>query len=190
MAQTVRLNTPGQQDGGFELVVNGQRIMRRDDIFYRDVPSSSNGNDGGGDGGGGSPGNGGGGWGGDGGDGDDGGDGSGSGDDDGGLLGDLLRRENDEVDGNLPPVLLSGHPPSTDESRWAAYAPLFAPEAVPDTPGKTGPIQQTETLTAIATMTQSVPSETSTASIGSSQVQMESQSDTSGAIGFSGIFFR
>lgn len=45
ISQTVRLNTPGRQDGGFELLVNGQRIMRRDDVFYRDVPYDSGGTD-------------------------------------------------------------------------------------------------------------------------------------------------
>lgn len=35
--QTVALNTPGVQDGGFSLEVNGQEVMRRNDVFYRDV---------------------------------------------------------------------------------------------------------------------------------------------------------
>lgn len=38
--QTVTLNTPGAQDGGFQLIVDGQLIMDRDDVFYRDVPQS------------------------------------------------------------------------------------------------------------------------------------------------------
>lgn len=38
--QTVALNTPGKQDGGFALEVNGQEVLRRDDVFYRDVPSA------------------------------------------------------------------------------------------------------------------------------------------------------
>lgn len=33
------LNTPGEQDGGFVLAVDGQEVMRRMDVFYRDVPS-------------------------------------------------------------------------------------------------------------------------------------------------------
>ncbi|KAG6817051.1 hypothetical protein H0H87_000463 [Tephrocybe sp. NHM501043] len=36
--QTVTLNTPGQQDGCFTLDVNGQRVIDRSDIFYRDSP--------------------------------------------------------------------------------------------------------------------------------------------------------
>ncbi|KAF7790964.1 hypothetical protein EIP86_001923 [Pleurotus ostreatoroseus] len=36
--QTVGLNTPGQQDGSFILSVDGQEVMRRTDVFYRDVP--------------------------------------------------------------------------------------------------------------------------------------------------------
>ncbi|KAI0085970.1 hypothetical protein BDY19DRAFT_895782 [Irpex rosettiformis] len=35
--QTVTLNTPGGQDGGFVLDVNGQEVMRRADVFYRDA---------------------------------------------------------------------------------------------------------------------------------------------------------
>ena len=38
MTQTVYLNTPGQQDGQFTLDVNGERVMERSDVFYRDVP--------------------------------------------------------------------------------------------------------------------------------------------------------
>ncbi|RPD59295.1 hypothetical protein L226DRAFT_488914 [Lentinus tigrinus ALCF2SS1-7] len=37
--QTVVLNTPGEQDGGFTLDVNGKRVIERSDIFYRDDPS-------------------------------------------------------------------------------------------------------------------------------------------------------
>lgn len=208
VSQTVRLNTPGKQDGGFELVVNDQRIMRRDDVFYRDEPSSSNGNAGG-DGDGDSSGSGGdsdGGWSGDG-DGDDSGNGSGTddGNDDGGLLGDLLRREWEGVDSDLSPVLLSGYASAAAESRNPQLqAPLFAPEAVPDALGETVPIQKnsqgpppsvssgikTETSTATVTTTQSAPCETSTALGCTSQVQVESQGDQSGGIGFSGIFFR
>ncbi|TDL20236.1 hypothetical protein BD410DRAFT_791353 [Rickenella mellea] len=40
--QTVTLNTPGQQDGGFKLQVNGALVMNRTDVFYRDVPTSAN----------------------------------------------------------------------------------------------------------------------------------------------------
>ena len=36
--QTVVLNTPGEQNGGFKLEVNGQPIMDVNDVFYRDVP--------------------------------------------------------------------------------------------------------------------------------------------------------
>ena len=38
--QTVLLNTPGKQDGGFSLDVNGKRVIDRSDVFYRDVPPS------------------------------------------------------------------------------------------------------------------------------------------------------
>ncbi|KAG6907515.1 hypothetical protein DXG01_008604 [Tephrocybe rancida] len=34
--QMVELNTPGKQDGCFTLDVNGQRVIERNDIFYRD----------------------------------------------------------------------------------------------------------------------------------------------------------
>ncbi|KAI0682381.1 hypothetical protein BC835DRAFT_1554429 [Cytidiella melzeri] len=49
--QTVILNTPGGQDGGFVLEVDGQEAMRRADVFYRDAatasePSDDIGNDG------------------------------------------------------------------------------------------------------------------------------------------------
>ncbi|PCH38571.1 polysaccharide lyase family 14 protein [Wolfiporia cocos MD-104 SS10] len=89
--QTVSLNTPGQQDGGFVLEVDGQPVINRSDVYYRDAvaapqPSGSGGDDGdpdgssdddsGDDSSDGSSGEGG-----DGGDGDDG--------DDGGLLGGL-----------------------------------------------------------------------------------------------------
>jgi hypothetical protein len=47
--QTVSLNTPGDQDGGFVLEVNGQEVMRRADVFYRDAPVSSPPADGDGD---------------------------------------------------------------------------------------------------------------------------------------------
>jgi len=33
------LNTPGKQNGGFTLDVNGRRVIDRTDVFYRDVPS-------------------------------------------------------------------------------------------------------------------------------------------------------
>ena len=32
------LNTPGKQDGQFTLDVNGERVIERRDVFYRDVP--------------------------------------------------------------------------------------------------------------------------------------------------------
>ncbi|KAF7323302.1 hypothetical protein HMN09_00111000 [Mycena chlorophos] len=41
VAQTVKLNTPGEQNGEFTLVVNGVRVIHRTDIFYRDAPSGS-----------------------------------------------------------------------------------------------------------------------------------------------------
>ncbi|KAG6861776.1 hypothetical protein C0995_012280 [Termitomyces sp. Mi166 len=37
--QTVTLNTPGKQDGCFTLDVNGERVIERYDVFYRDVQS-------------------------------------------------------------------------------------------------------------------------------------------------------
>ena len=35
------LNTPGQQDGGFTLDVNGKRVIERSDVFYRDAIAAS-----------------------------------------------------------------------------------------------------------------------------------------------------
>ncbi|KAG7086403.1 hypothetical protein E1B28_002358 [Marasmius oreades] len=37
VSQTATLNTPGQQDGCFTLDVNGERVIDRKDIFYRDI---------------------------------------------------------------------------------------------------------------------------------------------------------
>uniref|UniRef100_A0A0W0G732 Putative polysaccharide lyase family 14 protein n=1 Tax=Moniliophthora roreri TaxID=221103 RepID=A0A0W0G732_MONRR len=39
ISQTVTLNTPGEQDGCFTLYVNGERVIDRKDIFYRDEVS-------------------------------------------------------------------------------------------------------------------------------------------------------
>ncbi|KAI0078973.1 hypothetical protein K474DRAFT_748854 [Panus rudis PR-1116 ss-1] len=36
--QTVVLNTPGLQDGGFLLEVDGKQVINRSDVFYRDIP--------------------------------------------------------------------------------------------------------------------------------------------------------
>ncbi|KAJ7700842.1 hypothetical protein B0H17DRAFT_213241 [Mycena rosella] len=41
VSQTVLLNTPGKQDGGFWLYVDGRQVIHRDDVFYRDVPPAS-----------------------------------------------------------------------------------------------------------------------------------------------------
>lgn len=38
LRQTVSLNTPGKQDGGFSLIVSGHEVISRSDVFYRDVP--------------------------------------------------------------------------------------------------------------------------------------------------------
>ena len=35
---SVTQTTPGQQDGQFTLDVNGERVIERSDVFYRDVP--------------------------------------------------------------------------------------------------------------------------------------------------------
>ena len=35
------LNTPGKQDGGFQLEVNGLLVINRTDVFYRDAVTSS-----------------------------------------------------------------------------------------------------------------------------------------------------
>ncbi|KAJ7144954.1 polysaccharide lyase family 14 protein [Mycena crocata] len=40
ISQTVQLNTPGEQDGGFWLDIDGRRVIQRTDIYYRDAPSS------------------------------------------------------------------------------------------------------------------------------------------------------
>ncbi|CCM04522.1 uncharacterized protein FIBRA_06703 [Fibroporia radiculosa] len=37
--QTVSLNTPGEQDGGFVLYVNGNTVINRTDVYYRDNPA-------------------------------------------------------------------------------------------------------------------------------------------------------
>lgn len=37
VAQNVVLNTPGNNDGGFTLLVDGRPVITRSDIFYRDV---------------------------------------------------------------------------------------------------------------------------------------------------------
>ncbi|KAI0823915.1 hypothetical protein BC628DRAFT_1420647 [Trametes gibbosa] len=39
--QTVTLNTPGKQDGGFALDVNGQRVIERCDVYYRGEPKAA-----------------------------------------------------------------------------------------------------------------------------------------------------
>ncbi|KAF8589737.1 polysaccharide lyase family 14 protein [Ramaria rubella] len=200
ISQTVRLNTPGKQDGGFELLVNGHRIMRRDDVFYRDVPSSPDAQD---DGGGGSDGSG---------DGDNdggGGDGSDGSGDDGGmgdLLGDLLKRDaqvSEETVDNildealLPALLAPSESESLDplENSVAVQAPLFAPEAAslltapakesmdrPQTPIPSG----SNTVTATSTVTST---QRPTGFPVAPQAEMESQDSTSKPIGFSGIFF-
>ncbi|KAJ4475583.1 polysaccharide lyase family 14 protein [Lentinula aciculospora] len=41
--QTVILNTPGQQDGCFTLDVNGNRVINRNDVYYRGNPLSPSG---------------------------------------------------------------------------------------------------------------------------------------------------
>ncbi len=44
--QTVILNTPGKQDGTFVLLVNGERKIARNDVFYRaDLSGSKGGTD-------------------------------------------------------------------------------------------------------------------------------------------------
>lgn len=37
MRQTIRLNTPGRQDGGMVLEVEGRRVIERGDVYYRGV---------------------------------------------------------------------------------------------------------------------------------------------------------
>ncbi|KAF8061746.1 hypothetical protein FPV67DRAFT_1563991 [Lyophyllum atratum] len=39
VTQTVTLNTPGLQDGSFTLDVNGERVLERNDVYYRGAPS-------------------------------------------------------------------------------------------------------------------------------------------------------
>ncbi|KAF8328935.1 uncharacterized protein EI90DRAFT_3281281 [Cantharellus anzutake] len=41
LKQTVRLNTPGVQDGGFTLDANGVRVLTLDGIFYRGVKGTA-----------------------------------------------------------------------------------------------------------------------------------------------------
>ncbi|KAI0373200.1 hypothetical protein BV20DRAFT_797237 [Pilatotrama ljubarskyi] len=45
--QTVTLNTPGKQDGGFALDVDGVRVIERGDVYYRGAPASGEDEDGG-----------------------------------------------------------------------------------------------------------------------------------------------
>jgi hypothetical protein len=47
--QTVSLNTPGQQDGSFVLEVDGEQVINRNDVFYRDIASAAPPNDSGDD---------------------------------------------------------------------------------------------------------------------------------------------
>jgi len=39
VSQTVVLNTPGQQDGGLYLEVNGIPVINQNDVFYRGIPA-------------------------------------------------------------------------------------------------------------------------------------------------------
>lgn len=41
VTQSVRLNTPGKNDGGFSLVVDGKEVIRAEDIYYRDAPKEA-----------------------------------------------------------------------------------------------------------------------------------------------------
>ncbi|KAF7353818.1 Polysaccharide lyase family 14 protein [Mycena venus] len=41
VTQIVRLNTPGKQDGGFALYVNGERRIWREDVYYRAAPPNA-----------------------------------------------------------------------------------------------------------------------------------------------------
>ena len=172
--------------------------MRRDDVFYRDVPSNSDRNDGGE---GGRNGHGDDRWSG----GNDAGDDDGTGGEagnGGGLLGDLLGRDSAGMNYDTFLGLLSLHPSVTSipDDDGDSQAPLFAPQAVPEEViPMDDPIVdhvpvltriQTETLTTTMTITQSANGEIGTPLASSSQVHMESQEDASSAIGFSGIFFR
>lgn len=46
LRQEVRLNTPGEQDGGFVLWVDGAKVLERRDIYYRSAPDSGSDDDG------------------------------------------------------------------------------------------------------------------------------------------------
>jgi hypothetical protein len=50
VSQTVRLNTPGKQDGGFTLIVDGETVVQREDVYYRGVSSAGGNTPGGGKG--------------------------------------------------------------------------------------------------------------------------------------------
>lgn len=43
--QIVRLNTPGEQDGFFQLEVNGKYVFDRSDIYYRSDPNAESDDD-------------------------------------------------------------------------------------------------------------------------------------------------
>jgi hypothetical protein len=132
--QTVRLNTPEKQDVGFELVVPENYTERRCVLqrlafeFDRDDGSdggNSENNDG---------------WSGGGRDGDGHGDGydGGTGRDEGGLLGDLLRRGSAEMTYSSSPILLSPYPPvaSTPDDGRTSQASMFVLQAVLIFPGE------------------------------------------------------
>lgn len=196
------LNTPGTQDGGFLLEVNGAPVINRSDVFYRDAVSSSSGSSSGDSGTSGNSGNS-----------NNGGDGSGS-DSDGGLLGGLLGPLRIALwpDNNF--LMLRD---DTDEiiPGWLSSAAIFAPgeatsnsvetvpiELVPTLQPDTTTVESTSTTTSLSTtgrppLLQFVtPSETSTsvayptAIPGKQSLFGVEEVKQSEPVGFTGLFFR
>ena len=196
--QTVTLNTPGAQDGGFLLEVNGKPAINRSDVYYRDAVSSPGGSSTGSSGGSGDSNN---------------GDDSGS-DSGGGLLGGLLGPLRIALwpDNN---ILMLRDDAGDIIPGWLSSATAFAPgeatstvvatepiELVPTLQPDTTTIESTSTTTSVSTtgrppLLQFVtPSETSTsvayptAIPGKKSLFGVEEVKPSEPVGFTGLFFR
>ena len=197
--QTVTLNTPGAQDGGFLLEVNGQPVIDRSDVFYRDAVSIPSGSGNGNSGTGGSSSNG--------------GDGSGS-DSSGGLLGGLLGplrialwpdnnflMLRDDTEDIIPgwPLSAAMFAPGEASTEATATVPI---ELVPTLQPDTTTVESTSTTTSLSTMGRPpllqfvTPSETSTsvayptALPGKQSLFGVVEVKQSEPVGFTGLFFR
>ncbi|TFY64214.1 hypothetical protein EVJ58_g2772 [Rhodofomes roseus] len=191
--QTVILNTPGEQDGGFLLEVNGKPVIDRSDVFYRDAVAAAK----------------------TGGSGTNNGDGGSSGSNSGGLLGGLLGGplrialwpesnflvSRDDYDNVVPDwfsstaILVQGHTiPAADPTTPVELLPTLLPN--------TTTVQSTSTTTSLsktepAPLVQFVTAfETSTAVAYPTEVSAEGKSFFGVAemqqiepVGFTGLFF-